>query len=82
MSDTGPTQMSACSFNNHPGMLSGPLALQGFNFDSYKNKQICSLLQQTTDETLPLRLCLKKACKALLNFFPRNSALDETGVEK
>ena len=35
MSDTGPAKMSACSFNNHPGMLSGPLALNGFNFDSF-----------------------------------------------
>ena len=35
MSDTGPAKMSACSFHNHPGMLSGPLTLHGFNFDSF-----------------------------------------------
>ena len=35
MSDTGPGNMSACSFNNHPGVLFGPLALHGFNFDSF-----------------------------------------------
>ena len=35
MSDTGPAKMSACSFHNHPGMLSGPLALHGFNLDSF-----------------------------------------------
>ena len=35
MSDTGPAKLSAFSFNNHPGMLSGLLALHGFNFDNF-----------------------------------------------
>ena len=35
MLDTVPAKMSAFSFHNHPGMLSGPLALHGFNLDSF-----------------------------------------------
>ena len=35
MSDTGQAKMSECSFKNHPGMLSGLLALHGLNFDSF-----------------------------------------------
>ena len=35
MSDTGLAKMSVRSFKNHPGMLSGLLALHGLNFDSF-----------------------------------------------
>ena len=35
MSDTGPAKISVCSFNNHRGILSEPLALHGFSFDSF-----------------------------------------------
>ena len=44
MSYTRPAKMSACSFNIHPRMLSGPFSLHGFNFDSF-------LRTDSTDKT-------------------------------
>ena len=63
MSDTGPAKMSACSFHNHPGMLSGPLALHGFNFDSFLRTDSADTTREFSESSA--RKSSRERCEAV-----------------